>query len=641
MRVVALLVCVSAGLGGFCADWYPGAVHLHTRFSDGVLAPSALAGLVMARGAKFMVVTDHYDMIGKPAKGTTALSIALSGGQPTRLLDLPFGFRNYSSEVSRLSIPGVFAAIPGAEIGARWNPEEGNEASAHTLCIGVIREADTQVLDEYCERPGGQQHIIDKINQWGMLAVAAHPSLLVDGRPGKLSYTGRIDYRYDKRPAAGLPNVDGYLRDIQYRGLGGVEMWDARQENQCEEDVGFFLRLLRDGTKSFVVAGCDYHGYAGYEQSWLDRRTWVYADGLDPDSILKAMANGRTYAAQYGARLVAMGHRPGERITADDARIQATVEFPKAVASAKRFTIYRDGQPAHQSDELPSGSTTYRISWTDDIADGREHSYVLRLGEVLITSPVWITVSPRGGEQHRLGDTKTGPDGGTYVWVPPGEFMMGTPEETGDGYGNERPVHKVRITKGFWLSKHEVTNAQYARFCKATGRTFPKDSNQDDDHPVVWVTWEDAVAYCGHYGLRLPTEAEWEYAARGSNGNRFPWGDGWDPKKCCNGWNRGATDWGRKPGTFPVGSIPTGDSWCCVADMAGNVWEWCADRYKCDYYAESPDSDPTGPGTGDTLVLRGGAWASILAELCRSALRLDDSPQHKLNNLGFRPAMDP
>lgn len=212
-----------------------------------------------------------------------------------------------------------------------------------------------------------------------------------------------------------------------------------------------------------------------------------------------------------------------------------------------------------------------------------------------------------GREQHRLGDTKIGPDGGTYVWVPPGEFMMGTPEGAKDGYGNERPQHKVGITKGFWLSKHEVTNAQYARFCKATGRTFPKDSNQDDDHPVVWVTWEDAVAYCGHYGLRLPTEAEWEYAARGSNGNRFPWGDGWDPKKCCNGWNRGATDWGRKPGTFPVGSIPTGDSWCCVADMAGNVWEWCADRYKCDYYAESPDSDPTGPGTGDTLVLRGGA----------------------------------
>lgn len=374
--------------------------------------------------------------------------------------------------------------------------------------------------------------------------------------------------------------------------------------------------------------------------------------GMGWDSAEGAPSSGGAiiiHSVESG-RFILYGHtkdhriRQGERdVKAGDpiASVGPYGEHPHLHLSvrSRAFPQLGWGTPTLRGYPLASGAE--EVGSAEDVAALGYLDPVEFLASVVHPASATPPIAPQSGEQHRLGDTKAGPDGGTYVWVPPGEFMMGTPEGAKDGYGNERPQHKVGITKGFWLSKHEVTNAQYARFCKATGRTFPKDSNQDDDHPVVWVTWEDAVAYCGHYGLRLPTEAEWEYAARGSNGNRFPWGDGWDPKKCCNGWNRGATDWGRKPGTFPVGSIPTGDSWCCVADMAGNVWEWCADRYKCDYYAESPDSDPTGPGTGDTLVLRGGAWASILADLCRSALRLDDRPQHKLNNLGFRPAMDP
>lgn len=118
----------------------------------------------------------------------------------------------------------------------------------------------------------------------------------------------------------------------------------------------------------------------------------------------------------------------------------------------------------------------------------------------------------------RAGDTWTGPDGGTYVWAPAGEFLMGSDA----GQDDEKPAHRVRITRGFWLGMCEVTNTRYRAFCTATGRPFPEQSDQGDDHPVCGVTWEDAAAYCQHYGLSLPTEAEWEYAARGAQGSHYP-----------------------------------------------------------------------------------------------------------------------
>jgi len=226
---------------------------------------------------------------------------------------------------------------------------------------------------------------------------------------------------------------------------------------------------------------------------------------------------------------------------------------------------------------------------------------------------------------REAGEEIVGPDGGTYVWVPAGEFMMGS-----DKYDDEKPVHEVQVTKGFWLGKHEVTNAQYGAFCKATGRRFPSESGQGDDHPVVYVDWEDATAYCEHYGLRLPTEAEWEYGARGSEGRTYPWGDEWDAQKCCSGDNRG-------PGgrTFPVGSFAASGSWCGALDMAGNVWEWCSDWYDEDYYQSSPSSDPSGPTAGGARVLRGGGWFSY-AYGCRSALRRRDTPSERDLGLGFR-----
>jgi len=232
----------------------------------------------------------------------------------------------------------------------------------------------------------------------------------------------------------------------------------------------------------------------------------------------------------------------------------------------------------------------------------------------------------------RAGEESTGPDRAVYVWVPPGEFPMGSDE----GDEDERPVHRVRITHGFWLGKCQVTNAQYRAFCDVTGRRFPEGSSGDGDHPVVYVDWEDVQAYCGHHGLAQPTEAQWEYAARGPEGRTYPWGDEWDPAKCCNAANKGPA-----AVTFAVGSFPEAASWCGALDMAGNVWEWCADRYEAGYHAVSPLDDPPGPRQGQERVLRGGCWLDVDPAWFRCSHRNSDPPDARWGSTGFRCVYTP
>lgn len=231
----------------------------------------------------------------------------------------------------------------------------------------------------------------------------------------------------------------------------------------------------------------------------------------------------------------------------------------------------------------------------------------------------------------KAGQEAEGPDGATYVWVPPGQFMMGS----NDGPDDEKPVHTVRITRGFWLGKCEVTNARYKVFCLATGRSFPSGSTQGAEHPVAEVIWEDAEAYCQQYGLPLPTEAEWEYAARGAAGRTYPWGNEWDKAKCCNAENKGVGGQ-----THPVGSFSSGTSWCGALDLAGNVWEWCADSYAGDYYRQSPARDPLGAASVGLRVLRGGSWGSDDIH-CRSGCRENAFPSVRIVGGGFRCVAHP
>ncbi len=258
-------------------------------------------------------------------------------------------------------------------------------------------------------------------------------------------------------------------------------------------------------------------------------------------------------------------------------------------------------------------------------------------------------------------------DGAEMAWVPPGEFMMGsTPEEQDYAYGwakkavgeaakrewfnDEGPQHKVRITKGFWLAKCTVTNAQYRRFKPDhdTG-TFKGLSLNQDNQPVASVSWNEARGYCEWAGVRLPTEAQWEYACRAGTQTKFWWGDSETEagqyanvadktaKALCPDWTIFDTDDGHAV-SAPVGSYKPNAFG--LYDMIGNVWEWCADWYDAGYYAKSPSEDPTGPDSGTGRLLRGGSWL-IYPFDCRSAFRAGVYLVNRAFDYGFRVARTP
>jgi len=236
------------------------------------------------------------------------------------------------------------------------------------------------------------------------------------------------------------------------------------------------------------------------------------------------------------------------------------------------------------------------------------------------------------------------------VFIPAGEFIMGDDE----GDDDEKPERTVFLDE-FCIDKYEVTNAQYKE-CVDAGACNPParlsspsrlsyhDNPEFDNYPVIWVTWDDAQTYCQWRGKRLPTEAEWEKAARGTDERLWPWGDSEpDASKlnlcdvnCTYEWKESHLDDGY-PDTAPVGSFEAGKSPYGVYNMGGNVREWTADWYAPDYYVDAPDRNPPGPSSGIGMVLRGGSWRSNIP-VARSTYRLWYSPSVKDEYIGFRCA---
>ena len=222
------------------------------------------------------------------------------------------------------------------------------------------------------------------------------------------------------------------------------------------------------------------------------------------------------------------------------------------------------------------------------------------------------------------------------VLIPEGWFLMGSPG--GEGSDREHPQHKVWVD-AFLINKYEVTNAQYEKFMKATGHKAPEYWNDGrfnkPEQPVVGVSWHDAVAYAKWAGKRLPTEAEWEKAARGGLvGKRYPWGD---EISHYNANYRERRDRWQNKSPVPVGSFPPNGYG--LYDMAGNVREWCADWYGGDYYRSSPERNPRGPNTGERRVLRGGSW-SLNTYFLRCAYRFYVEPTGTGFLSGFRCSQD-
>jgi formylglycine-generating enzyme required for sulfatase activity len=255
---------------------------------------------------------------------------------------------------------------------------------------------------------------------------------------------------------------------------------------------------------------------------------------------------------------------------------------------------------------------------------------------------------------------KTVPQG--MVAVPAGEFIMGMSADEGfkecqrhykdcksEGFTKEEPAHKVYLD-AFYIDKTEVSQEDYdkcvaAGKCKANhrfeGLTGPRQ-------PVVGVTWDEARSYCSWAGKRLPTEAEWEKAARGTDGRMYPWGNEFDGKKANFCDKNCEMDWAQKKWddgyarTAPVGSYSTGASPYGALDMAGNAWEWVADWYQKDYYSKGPVKNPKGPDAGTNHVLRGGSWSYLAYDL-RVSSRIAYGPAYQGNfdyGFGFRCAGD-
>ena len=250
------------------------------------------------------------------------------------------------------------------------------------------------------------------------------------------------------------------------------------------------------------------------------------------------------------------------------------------------------------------------------------------------------------------GDIWTRPaDGMVMIYVPAGMFRMGQ----GGIHDDEQPAHSIALDD-FWVDQTEVTNGQYKQ-CVKVGNCVPPTENDSqtrstyydddiyDDYPVIHVSWHQANAYCEWAGGRLLTEAEWEYAARGSESYAFPWGDVFDGERlnycdanCALDQAQKSVDDGYAD-TAPVGSYPDGASWCRALDLAGNVWEWVADWYDSNYYGDSPTRNPEGPSSGEFRVLRGGSWTDAVS-VTHSANRRKSYPDDTFNNVGFRCARD-
>ena len=260
-------------------------------------------------------------------------------------------------------------------------------------------------------------------------------------------------------------------------------------------------------------------------------------------------------------------------------------------------------------------------------------------------------------EQTRISET----DAAVMDYVPAGSFWMGSTTDDRYAYQNEMPQREVTLD-AFWIDQTEVTNAKYAA-CVNAGVCDPptafgmiklnsmtRDSYYDnpefDNYPVVYVNWFSAQTYCEWAGKRLPTEAEWEKSARGTDGRIFPWGNQNVTGKMANladantdyDWTMRFIDDGFAD-TSPAGNYSAGASPYGALDMAGNVWEWVSDWYDEEYYQSAPNTNPIGPAEGDYKVLRGGCWQSSNWGI-RSAIRSRLSPDTSYSYVGFRCVMD-
>ena len=271
---------------------------------------------------------------------------------------------------------------------------------------------------------------------------------------------------------------------------------------------------------------------------------------------------------------------------------------------------------------------------------------------ITLLAGAWVhaaeELQPAAGGRQGVPDAVQGKDGAPMVLIPAGAFTMGSNE----GLPAERPEHVVTLD-AYAIDRYEVSLRLYRRFLQEVQRDAPPTWDDEaaetvGDRPAIGVSWADASAYCTWAGKRLPTEAEWEKGARGTDGRRYPWGP-MQPFVDIANYNRGVwvseavtlvnVTGGVEGMSVRHGLKEGGRSPYGLHHMAGNAAEWVGDWYDREYYAKSPDKNPTGPAKGEKKVIRGGSWSDLPVAL-RSSARVSAEPDFQDRAIGFRCAMD-
>ena len=414
----------------------------------------------------------------------------------------------------------------------------------------------------------------------------------------------------------------------------GVWNWETRPssvEAKVFNGSGELLQTIRFDLKANawqqknISASVD-NGLVRWEINGESKTHYFYAvevDNQSNDGTLNWSVTGSTGSVDGGGNRAPELHRALRGLTL---KVGGSAE---TVALGDHFSDPNGDRLTYERSITPAGI----ISTTLVEADLRVRPVAAGTATVTVTARDPGGLEAQGTMEVRVNqDTTTGDpnpgdprvfDGVEFVWVPPGQFQMGSTSSEADG--DERPLTQVRISRGFWMGKYEVTQAQWQAVMGSNPSRF---TNCGGDCPVEQVSWEDVQEFIGKLNARsggrpyrLPTEAEWEYAARaGTTEERH--GDldaiAWYSR------NSGGT-------THPVGE-KAANAWG-LHDMIGNVWEWVQDWYGS--YPGGSVTDPTGPGSGSGRVLRGGSWI-YFARYCRSAFRGRNSPGNRSNTLGFR-----
>ena len=323
-------------------------------------------------------------------------------------------------------------------------------------------------------------------------------------------------------------------------------------------------------------------------------------------TVSGAGSNTVTVAIQGQAGLVLQGLALASNSITAGASVTGTVTLsgadPKGGTAVTLESSSTAAQvPAGGSVTLPAGQTSATFTITTQAVPAAQN-VTITASYAGVSKTATLTVN-QGGSQP--GTVRVNlQDGLNYVWIPAGTYTMGCSPGDSECYSNESPSHSVTISKGFWMGQTEVTVGAYKRFAQATGRAMPSgppwDSGWSQDNlPMVYVNWDDARSYCTWAGGRLPTEAEWEYAARAGTQTKYYFGNdagllGDYAWYSSNSGSVAHTVGQKKPNAWGL------------YDMLGNVWEWCQDWYGS--YPSQPVTDPQGPSSGSYPILRGGSW---------------------------------